>query len=525
MRKHRWFAILAILGVVVGVCASLSGAAAADSTPLGVESAPVGVVTADAATISDGSAVAAPAAPKDAFINRPTIPMDQYRALKTAQAPLQARPQMPAPRTITNKSGGNGISQSSAGGFFPSDSNGVFGAGVLVSVTNVHVTVYNPATFAQTSDKTLNAVAGYNTETLFDPRIIYDSPYKRFIIGADAFPESTSVQDMFLMVSRTSSPSAAYWVYALNVAGLCGSASSNPFWDYPQIGQTQDAVIVTANCFQGNSYAGARTFAVAKSIVFNGLGFSVPVFSPSSADGTTTPANVYDQNPTNYLITTNQHMIGFVNPQAGFYGGLGTDNAISGFQTFAQPRAAGQAGCTTTSCQLDTSDGRFVQDSSQFGDQLWNVATYGFGGTNGSFATPYWGQFSIANHNTTQKGAAIADGCSDDFNASLLANPSGFMWINWTSTDPQGSSCGQTFVRQMLGGRKTATASGALSNITNAFTSPAELTGDFDSNFGLQRWGDTSSVSGAGTNLAITFNNSVADANNWGTRWQKVANN
>jgi hypothetical protein len=163
-----------------------------------------------------------------------------------------------------------------------------------------------------------------------------------------------------------------------------------------------------------------------------------------------------------------------------------------------------------------------VQDSTQFGDQLWNVATYGFGGVNGGIATPYWGQFSISGHSTTQFGDAFADACSDDWNASLVVSTADKMWMNWSSTDPQGSGCGQTFARQMEAGRLSSTPSGTVSNIINPFTSGAELTGDFDPRFGLQRWGDTSSMSMQTTTTAWSFNNSVEDSNDWGTRIQKV---
>jgi hypothetical protein len=185
------------------------------------------------------------------------------------------------------------------------------------------------------------------------------------------------------------------------------------------------------------------------------------------------------------------------------------------------PRAAGQLGCAATSCELDTSDGRFVNDSTQVGDQLWNVATYGLTGA-GTFATPSWGEFSISGASTTQKGQVFADNCSDDWNASLATSTDDKVWLNWTSTDPNGSSCGGTFARQYEAGRTSATAANALDNKIKSFTSPAELTGDFDPNFGLQRWGDTSSVWQSNATTAWTVNNSVANANAWGTRWQRV---
>ena len=510
MRQCKRLGIaLSVLGLTVAVNAGTSFAAGA---------APAGTAAASPSSSATVS-IKAPAAPARAFINRPTIGLSQYKALKAEGTSLGRRPGVsrPAsPRTVTVASGFNGFSQSGTAGWFPSDSNGAIGGSQIAEIVNSNLVTYTTAG-VQTSDRTLNTVANYSAQALFDPRILWDSSWKRWVATSDAFAESSSVQYEFIMISKGSTAAGGFIVYAINTRQFCGG--TNPFWDYPQVGMTQDAIVVTGNCF--NSSETPETFGVAKSILYNAQGFSTPVFS-TEAGTTATPANVYDQRPADVLLTTNQHQVYFQDPQAGFYGGLTADNAISGFEPFASPRSAGQAGCTATSCHLDTSDGRFVNDSSQFGDQLWNVATYGLGGTNGNFATPYWGEFSIANHNTTQFGAAFLDGCSDDFNASLVVSTADKMYLNWTSTDPQGSSCGQTFVRQAESGRISTTPSGSLSNNVVPFVSPAELTGDFDSNFGLQRWGDTSSVSLANATAAWSLNNSVQDANNWGTRWEKM---
>jgi hypothetical protein len=518
MKRYRLCAALAALGLSAVVDATvLSG--------VSVAAAPVGVASAPAASTSGSAAVKAPAAPAGAFINRPTIPLAQYNALKAASPALPDKsatvPNLPSSPTqgltVKAASGFNGITQATAG-FVPSDSNGVIGGSNIAEIVNSNLVTYSTTGVLKTN-RTLNSLANYATESIFDPRIIYDANWKRFVISAEAFPEpSGTTQFQFVMVSKTANPGGAYFVYRSNTLGWCGG--TNPDWDYPQLGQTQDAIVITGNCFNS---AGEQpdTFGIAKAAIYNGQGWSVPVFG-RPGEGTLTPANVYDNRPTDFLISTNQHMVGFQDPQAGGYASITSDNAIAGFETFAVPRSAGQAGCTTTSCHLDTSDGRFVNDSSQFGDQLWNVATYGFAGVAGSFATPYWGQFSIAGHNTTQFGPAVTDACSDDFNASLVTSTAGKMWLNYTSTDPQGSACGQTFVRQMEAGRTAATGNGLLDPKINPFTSPAELTGDFDPNFGLQRWGDSSSVSLMNATTAWSVNNSVADASDWGTRWEKM---
>jgi hypothetical protein len=518
---RRARAALGALAISVGAFATVLAGGASASTP-----APIGVLTSGAPHVSGAAkALRSPRLPAGAFINRPTIPLAQYNAIKSQSSSATSRSgaaRAPAgPLTVSSATGFNAINQSAAGGTFPSDSNGAVGGSQIAEIVNQALATYSK-TGTQTSNRTLATISGYTTEGLFDPRIIYDPNWKRFVISIDAFPESPTVQFEFILVSKASSAAGNYFVYALNLASQCGAAATNPFWDYPQVGQTQDAVTVTGNCFQGNTYVGARVFSMPKALIYNNKGFTVPVFGVATGDGTVTPANVLDSNPTMALITRGQHIVRLQDPQGAFFGSMGADTAISGFEPLAVPRSAGQAGCSTTSCHLDTSDGRFVNDSTQFGDELWNVATYGFSGVAGSFATPYWGQFSIAGSSTTQRGTAIADSCSDDFNASLVATTANKMWLNWTSTDPQGSTCGQTFVRQYEGGRLSTTASGSLSNIINPFTSPAELTGNFDPNFGLQRWGDTSSMSIDTSTVAWSINNSVVNASTWGTRIQKV---
>ena len=182
---------------------------------------------------------------------------------------------------------------------------------------------------------------------------------------------------------------AGFVVYTFNINGACGSGN---FWDYPQLGMNQDAVVVTGNCFQGNTYLGARTFGVAKALLYNSLGFSVPVFNVATGDSTTTPSQVFDQNPHMDMLTRNgPHQIRFNNPANAFYF-VGSDRHRDHRVRRHRARlaSAGQAGCTTASCTLDTGDGRFQAPGVEFGNSLFNVATYGLSG-NGTFATPTWG--------------------------------------------------------------------------------------------------------------------------------------
>src|SRR5262245_38007552 len=302
MKKN--LALCATLALVVWVgCAALASSAFADS-------APVGVLTVGPAQEVSGTQpeVPTPARPAGAFINRPTMPMSTYRAEKaaadanqgTTTKPGAATPSAPSGPSVPNASGFQGINQSQSDGFFPPDVNGVVGGGFNVLITNDRYVVYTKAVAPVIKKNTsLNTFFSYATEQMFDPRVVYDPVWKRFISEADSFEESASTQIIGISISKGSDPTGGTWNYLLNGKQICGNGV---FVDYPQISTTQDAVLETVNCYRDSDgvYLGSRSFAVAKSILYNGLGFSVPVFSPGNA--TATPPNVLDGNPRAHLL-------------------------------------------------------------------------------------------------------------------------------------------------------------------------------------------------------------------------------
>jgi len=501
--------------------------------------APSGVFTGDSARSRIARAVPhlnGPPMPAGAFINRPTVPLAQYKAAKLQSQRAARRPGSvapSAPSTITNAGGFDGITQATAEDTWPPDINGAVsvgtgGAGQNATVVNSHLTVWTKSTTpSQLMDLSLASYFGYTNQSIFDPRILYDRFWNRWIVSAEAFPESSSLQCFQLGLSFGPDLTGGFFNYrCLNVVQLCGTGN---FFDYPQIGYTQDAVIVTGNCFGAAGYLGSKTIAIAKAILYNGGGFSVPIFT--FTDGTITPPIVLDQNYRAHLLAqSGPHDETFWAPQSGFYSQFTSNNLIAGFFAPSVPRDAGQLGCAVTTCQIDTGDGRFVAPSIQVGQNLWNVATYGLSG-NGSFATPTWGQFDVEPPNmdtTIQRGQRFFSACSDDFNASIAAQSDGRAVVNWTSTDPNGAACtGGTFVRQIIAGRLAGDPAGQLPSMINTFTSGAELTGNFDPNFGTQRWGDTSSVSLDPSSFITfwTWNESVASSSLWGTRAQKIFDN
>ena len=145
---------------------------------------------------------------------RPTMDRSEYDAAK-ARANFYG-PGAPKPFTetfaplatpairLTNFSG-----HSATEGLRPPDTHGAVGTTHFVQVTNSHIDMWtrqNTATLPLAKSVTLATFFGYTTETLFDPRVVYDSTWNRWIVTADAFAESSTVQRFFIAVSTTADP-------------------------------------------------------------------------------------------------------------------------------------------------------------------------------------------------------------------------------------------------------------------------------------------------------------------------------
>lgn len=495
----------------VSVCAVFAAPAVADI-------APAGTVTAAPATSQPGDApaVRTPAPPPNVSINRPTMSMQAYRAAK-AKATRAAQGTKPGSRPsrqsrAANVHGFAGVNKAGSDGWFPSDVNGAVGSGRNVLTTNDRYIVYKKST-TKTVQKnvSLNTFFGYATRSMFDPRVVYDPSWHRFVVAADAFEESGTSQILGLSFSKSKNPTGASWRYLVNGKAICGN---DVFVDYPQISTTQDAVIVTVSCFRNSdgAFLGSAAIGLAKAVVYNGGGFSVPVFRYFS--GTSTPPNVLDGNPRAHILLagggTAVRDLAFSNPASGFYATMAAPVNITGFQSPTFPPNARQSGCSTTSCQIDTSDERFVSPSTQVGDSLWNVATYNLVG----FAAPYWGQFDVegAGADTTKQfGTRFLSGTSDDYNASLVSGADERMFMTWSSSSPT------TFISEVVAARKSTDSAGSLPTLLIPFTSASTLTGDFDANFGSQRWGDTSQITRDVNAKTAWAWNGTSDGGSWGT--------
>lgn len=131
---------------------------------------------------------------------------------------------------------------------------------------------------------------------------------------------------------------------------------------------------------------------------------------------------------------------------------------------------------------------------------------------------PKFYEFNTSTNAVVQSGIFFEGGASEDFNASIAANSSKNVFVTWDSVLPSGT--GSHNVRVRFSGRLSTDALGIISKGSAVVTSSVGLTGNFDSNFGLQRWGDYSatSIDPANNNKAWSVNEWIQDASDWTTR-------
>jgi hypothetical protein len=409
----------------------------------------------------------------------------------------------------------------------PPDTHGAVGVNHFVEITNHRgVGVFRKSDGALVKNTTLNSFFGYTARTIFDPRIVYDRRWDRWVVFGVAFQESSTVQYVFLGVSRTPDPTGSYYLYKFDVPESTGN-----FFDYPQLGMDQDALIVTANIFSGNSYVRTRAFGIPKAAAYNGRSFARPYFDLGTP-GTVAPPIVEDNNANAFLVAASagnpSHLKLFRAT------GIGRSTASIVLQAnvpvpaFSVPPDARQPGTTD---RLDTLNARFQNVSTQIGNQLLNVHTINADNR----ATAKWYQIDTATNTVPvgRSGFVFESANSDDFNPSVAgsavggtsANPIGRMFFTWTSTTvASGVTTRQATVK--AGGRlATDTA-----NVTGGTSFARATTAYNPSSDTVERWGDYSAVSidPVGTSScpvgqrAWIVNERHVSATVWGSRFGRL---
>lgn len=399
----------------------------------------------------------------------------------------------------------NGVNQTAAGGWYPPDTHGAVGKQHFVEVTNSNVSIYRKSDQVLQSSVSLNAFFGYFEEALFDPRCVHDKDWNRFIITAESFPEIDGDQWHFIAISKNWNAFSGWYIYAFNVGAIYGGA----FWDYPQLGMDQDALIITANLFDP-FYIGSALFTMSKARAYNGLGLGVPFWG--GLMGTVAPPIVRDQNEWATLAVadpftdnTGLYLYYLENAENPAFATLWGPYYLD-VPDFFIPPSATQPG---TASVLDTLDCRFVNAGTQIGNNLYQVHTVNLGG----LPTPVWYLIDWWFGTLTVADSFFAAGPSNDWNASIAANDFNDVYVTWTSNNPSAGTNAQV----RLSGRRNFDPLDIGAGVA-AFTSPTYYTG--------YRWGDYSAVtvdsSVAGELRAWLVNETIINSSTWGSRIVRI---
>lgn len=396
-----------------------------------------------------------------------------------------------------------GLTQS---GWVPPDTHGAMGHSHYVQVVNSHIRMYdragitgdmNIACGPAVKSVSLNAFVGYFTQALFDPRVVYDPQWRRWIVTAPAFPESGTLMRHFVAISQTSNPTGGWWIYNLNMG------ASGEFYDYPQLGFDADGLILTANLFKPG-YIGSRVTFLSKSRAYNGLGIPYCNWGGGPLNFTTiAPPIVRDLGNETWLASAggNRSVVRVSRwNNSGHLCGNYLGYKDIPVPAYSIPPAAPQPGTTAT---LDTLDARFVNNSTQIGSYLYNVHAVAVGP-----AAVRRYQLNVP-AGTASTITFFSSGISSDFNASIAVTDGLSEYITFSRSDAA------TFPEVRFAGKQNADVGFGLGT---AFTSAQSLTGQSG------RWGDYSAVTidPANTNWAWAVNEMANTGTTWGSRIFKM---
>lgn len=345
------------------------------------------------------------------------------------------------PNTISKNF--KGIDQQGAG-CLPPDSDGAVSKSQYLQAVNCRVVVYRKSDNVRVASTNLATFMG-DPDFLFDPRALYDNTWGRFVVLASRSADSSTDPNRYyrINVSQTSSGSGAYWKFRVNFGFNPGD-----WCDFPQLGMTQDAILITCNMFHRNadgtnSFVSTYAVGIAKARLYNGLGFGVPNFIPGGFRVAPPLVAGLPMQQTNiaYFVAANSTadvvtVWKMVCPEC--------DNAPGSPTTFAfqanvpvpawdQPPLAFNGGGPL----LDTGGGGFSQNTVQNGSFIWAVHNKRRVFNSVPLNVPEYYQINISSNTLVRSGVMFPELSSDAWHASVAVNPNNevsFTYMSATSS-------------------------------------------------------------------------------------------
>lgn len=408
----------------------------------------------------------------------------------------------------------NGSNQTTAcGNCVPPDTHGAIGNTQYVQVVNSALQIYSRTAIPDTvtlpllRQTSLANFFGYTAQPLFDPRVVYDPSGKRWIISAEAMPESSVVQYHYIAVSKTWDALGTYYIYRINVG------QNGTFWDFPQLGLSGGAVIVTANIFSsatpGASFLYTSILSIKKSSLYRGR-LSYNRYNNLN-DPSIAPPLVVDNNRDAYFISASPASSALKLYKLARVGG--TKEVLTGpvtiaITSYSIPPPAPQPGTTVL---LDTADSRFSNATAQVGTSLWQVHAINGGQLGSTRAIVRFYRIDTQTNSVSESGDIYRSITSHDFNPSIAVNSANKAFVTWVATDANT----QAQVRLALKEDQETTFSSSMSVHTSpTYYNPSGVPS------AIERWGDYSSivVDPLDQNYAWGTNQKTENQTTWSSR-------
>lgn len=449
-------------------------------------------------------------------------------------------------------------------GFYhiPPDPHGAVGTNHVVAVVNTSIEWHTKSGTQQNSQRLgkngSTAVGSFfaslnPVNSLFDPKVIYDSLSNRFIVVA---LEKTDDQDgnntgdaddtsrILIAASDDADPNGTWHYLAIN--GKTTIGATDTWADYPGFAFDEEAIYVTNNQFtfgSPNSFLGTRLWIINKSQLYSGAAATVTIHDPSTSAGlpgqafTLQPASMYQAGSGavgTFLVSTD-----WVSGSNEIASIIRVDNPLTSpsfsnqfvsfgdlqptFPTFPNAPQSGSA------ININTGSQR-AMNAVWRNDNLYFVNTILPGsGVNANQETAHWYRVNTSNLATLTladqgnvDGEDIATGVRT-FYPSVAVNSNGDMAVGFAASGPTIFPGAYYTVRRASDPAGTVQSAGTLAagldTYVRTFTAGST---------GRNRWGDYSATVWDATNDGFWVFNEYAmtqgttftgESGRWATRW------
>lgn len=401
----------------------------------------------------------------------------------------------------------------------PPDLGGAVGRNHLMIALNTQVAFQDKVGTLLMPPISLNTF--WQTTGTFDPKVLYDPYYDRWIVTACANSFSPN-SSLLIAVSTTDDPTGAWVKYSIDVDN-----TNQDWFDYPSIGFSNDKIVVSGNMFSiaGGMFSGTQTYVFLKTELYAGIPLPTVGRISGGMGGTLVPAITYDDN------LSDMYLLQRWNGNAGGAGYLRQyilTGAIppytltaSGFVSIGQTWSSGNPGAPQLGSvnTIANNDDR-LQNVVYRNGSLWTTHGVGLPASVPTRTAVQWWEINPTNRSVIQFGRI-----DDNTNTTFYAFPS--IAVNSCNDAFLGFSC--------FSGNKYASAAYAFRAGTdplNTFNTPViskqGLASYFKTFSGTtNRWGDYSSTTVDPDDLSLWTLQQYAEqpvggSSRWGTEWTSL---